>query len=306
MTIERSSPVSDMTSDQNAPHETPSVSRFTRTKSADGNGAVVHLHDDTAPHAPVPAWRQRRRNRILAAATELFATRPYPLVSMDEVADTARMGKATLYRYFPSKEDLYVAVFDLVLDELNARLDAATAEGGGPSLVLRRMIGILVPALGDHFRGLRTIDDGVMHAAERKRRLFRNRRHVITGHVEETIMAGIESGEFRGVRAATCAHMIVGMIWSLTVNSTNRPTWSRRPSATCSSTGRWPRHPSRSSSSSRALAKQSTFTKIMDCFVALLLATTIRIQPFTESSVVRASMPARRGTASSGPTCRRA
>ncbi len=157
----------------------------------------------------VPAWRQRRRNRILTAATDLFATRPYPLVSMDDVADTAHMGKATLYRYFPSKEDLYVAVFDLVLDELDTRLDEARAEGGSPSAVLRRMITLLAPALGEHFRGLRTIDDGVIQAAERKRRLFRSRRHVVTDHVEEAIIAGIEAGEFRPIRPAACAQMIV-------------------------------------------------------------------------------------------------
>jgi AcrR family transcriptional regulator len=171
----------------------------------------------------VPAWRQRRRNRILAAATELFANRPYPLVSMDDVADTAHMGKATLYRYFPSKEDLYVAVFDLLLDELGARLDEAIALGGGASAMLKRMIAILAPALGEHFRGLRTIDDAVMHAAERKRRLFRNRRQVITSHIEDAIIAGIESGEFRPVQATICAQMIVGMIWSSSVSTSESP-----------------------------------------------------------------------------------
>ncbi|HEY1723513.1 MAG TPA: TetR/AcrR family transcriptional regulator [Magnetospirillaceae bacterium] len=210
---ERSS--SEMPGDYDNAHEAAHPPRFTAPQPAED--------DDGLSHAAVPAWRQRRRNRILAAATELFATRPYPLVSMDEVADTARMGKATLYRYFPSKEDLYVAVFDLVLDELNGLLDVAAAEGGTCSEILRRMIGILVPALGEHFRGLRTIDDGVMHAAERKRRLFRSRRHLITGHIEEAIIAGIERGEFRGVRAATCAQMIIGMIWSLSTNSSDTP-----------------------------------------------------------------------------------
>lgn len=208
--------VSDINSDHDSSHDATVVQpRLGPTRPV--------ADDDDLAHAPVPAWRQRRRNRILAAATELFATRPYPLVSMDEVAETARMGKATVYRYFPSKEDLYVAVFDLVLDELNGQLEAAQSEGGGPSAVLRRMIGILVPALGEHFRGLRTIDDGVMHAAERKRRLFRNRRHLITGFVEETLIAGIERGEFRSIRAAQCAQMIVGMIWSLSVNTSDSP-----------------------------------------------------------------------------------
>jgi AcrR family transcriptional regulator len=168
----------------------------------------------------MPAWRLRRRGRILATATALFAARPYSLVSMDDVAESARMGKATLYRYFASKEDLYVAVFEQVLDELDARLDAAVSEGGGAPEVLKRIIGILAPSLGEHFRGLHTIDDGVVRVAERKRRLFRNRRKVIVERVAQTIMAGIAAGDFRPVQAAACAQMMIGMIWSSSVGMT--------------------------------------------------------------------------------------
>ncbi len=165
----------------------------------------------------MPAWRQRRRGRILATATALFASRSYSLVSMDDVADAARMGKATLYRYFPSKEDLYVAVFEQVLDDLETRLAAAVAEGGGPAGVLRRIIGILAPSLGDHFRGLANIDDGVVRVAERKRRLFRMRRQSILARVEETIRGGIAAGEFRAVEPGVCARMMLGMIWSSSI-----------------------------------------------------------------------------------------
>jgi len=167
--------------------------------------------------ARVPAWRQRRRGRILTTATTLFAARPYPLVSMDDVAEAARMGKATLYRYFASKEDLYVAVFEQVLNDLDARLDAAVAEGGSAPAVLKRIISILAPSLGEHFRGLHTIDDGVVRVAERKRRLFRIRRKTIVERVEEAIQAGIAAGDFRPVQASACAQMMIGMIWSSSV-----------------------------------------------------------------------------------------
>jgi len=173
-------------------------------------------HRDESPR-PAVGWRQRRRDRILNAASALFAERPYALVSMDELAEAAEMGKATLYRYFPSKEDLYVAVFELVIDRLAQQLEAAAAQGGGPTVVLTRMIAALTPALGEHFRGLRAIDDGIVQVAERKRRLFRSRRHLITSVLEEVILAGVESGEFRPVRAAACANMIVGMIWTCSV-----------------------------------------------------------------------------------------
>jgi AcrR family transcriptional regulator len=171
----------------------------------------------------VPPWRQRRRDRILAAAADQFAARPYSLVSMDDVAAAASMGKATLYRYFPSKEDLYVAVFDRVLDELTGKLAAAAAQGGSAIAILTRLIATLAPTLAENFRALRAADDDVIQAAERKRRLFRNRRQSITARVEEAILAGIAAGELRPVRANACAHMIVGMIWTYSANLPESP-----------------------------------------------------------------------------------
>jgi len=179
----------------------------------------------SAPPMPVerdvsatPAWRRRRRERILAAAADQFAARPFQLVSMDDVAAAAAMGKATLYRYFPSKEDLYVAVFDQVLDELSHRLAATVALGGTQKAILARIIATVAPTLAEHFRALRVADDDLAKAAERKRRLFRNRRQTVTAWIEDAIAAGIASGEFRTLKPAACAHMIVGMIWTLSAN----------------------------------------------------------------------------------------
>ena len=53
--------------------------------------------------------KQRKRGTILQAASALFSDRDYHLVLMDDVATRARVGKGTLYRYFPTKEALYIA-----------------------------------------------------------------------------------------------------------------------------------------------------------------------------------------------------
>jgi AcrR family transcriptional regulator len=132
---------------------------------------------------------------------------------MDELAEAAAVGKATLYRYFPSKEDLYLAVFARALDQVTAALDQA-AESGSAKESLVRMIGTLVTALAEHLRGLRSVEDGQAQVAERKRRLFQSRRHHITSRIERVLVEGIARGEFRPVRASACAQLIVGMIRS--------------------------------------------------------------------------------------------
>ena len=51
--------------------------------------------------------RDDKRERILAAATAVFAERDFHQVSVSEVASRAGVGKGTLYLYFPTKDDLH-------------------------------------------------------------------------------------------------------------------------------------------------------------------------------------------------------
>ena len=70
------------------------------------------------------------RAAILRCASEVFSSRPYHEVLTDEISGRLKMGKGTLYRYFASKEELYLATiveglagFRAAIDE-TLRLDA--------------------------------------------------------------------------------------------------------------------------------------------------------------------------------------
>jgi AcrR family transcriptional regulator len=52
------------------------------------------------------------RERILDSAYELFSRRGIRAVGVDEVIDRASVAKATLYRHFPSKDDLALAFLE--------------------------------------------------------------------------------------------------------------------------------------------------------------------------------------------------
>lgn len=67
----------------------------------------------------------RNAERLLAAARELF-DEVGPDVPLDEVAHRAGVGNATLYRNFPTRGDLLVAVYADEVAELCARGDAPT------------------------------------------------------------------------------------------------------------------------------------------------------------------------------------
>src|SRR3984893_1619052 len=60
-------------------------------------------------HPPLRADARRNYDALLAAADELFTTNG-PDVALDEIARRAGVGNATLYRHFPDRRDLLVAV----------------------------------------------------------------------------------------------------------------------------------------------------------------------------------------------------
>jgi AcrR family transcriptional regulator len=60
----------------------------------------------------IPQSRPDARERILETAYELFSRRAIRDVGIDEVIDRAGVAKATLYRHFPSKDDLVVAFLE--------------------------------------------------------------------------------------------------------------------------------------------------------------------------------------------------
>jgi AcrR family transcriptional regulator len=61
------------------------------------------------PHLPRRADALRNRERVIAAAAEVFAVKGMD-AGVPEIAQRAGVGKATVYRSFPSKEHLVAAV----------------------------------------------------------------------------------------------------------------------------------------------------------------------------------------------------
>ena len=77
----------------------------------------------------------RSRGAILDAAEELFAERGYDAVSLQEVADAAGVSRATPSYFFGSKEALYRAVLDRVMEPAHDLVAAVRAlgESGAPA-----------------------------------------------------------------------------------------------------------------------------------------------------------------------------
>ena len=61
-----------------------------------------------------------RTGEILAAARIVFARHGYGAATVDEIADAAGVAKGTVYLYFPSKRDLFLATLREGVEALHA------------------------------------------------------------------------------------------------------------------------------------------------------------------------------------------
>ncbi len=74
---------------------------------------------------PPGASSDSRREEILDAATDLFAEFGYSDAVTKDLAEKLQVGKGTIYRYFPSKRDLFLAAADRVMRRLRVHIDSA-------------------------------------------------------------------------------------------------------------------------------------------------------------------------------------
>jgi len=75
-----------------------------------------------------------KRERILAAATAVFAERDFHRVQVSDVATRAKVGKGTVYLYFPTKDDLQRVALEGSLERVAAEVVRA-AESDAPVAV---------------------------------------------------------------------------------------------------------------------------------------------------------------------------
>ena len=74
--------------------------------------------------------KEERRQAIVAAAAELWDETTYADFTMSEVAERAGVVKGTVYLYFETKEQLFLALVGEMLSDFFDDLDARLHEGG--------------------------------------------------------------------------------------------------------------------------------------------------------------------------------
>ncbi len=99
--------------------------------------------------------RLRHRNEILDAAEALLARKNFHECSMAEIAQEAEFAVGTLYNFFESKDELYVALLDRIGEEFMAEFERRAAGQEDPVEALGELVRLKAEFLRAHGPALR-------------------------------------------------------------------------------------------------------------------------------------------------------
>jgi AcrR family transcriptional regulator len=134
----------------------------------------------------------RNRERILEVAKGVF-TRQGANASLEEIAKQAGVGAGTLYRHFPTRDELIEGVYRNEVEKLAAAA-ARFAEAMPPIEALRAWMLLLV----DYIAAKHIIAPALNTIAGGPSRLHQGSRTTIQGAIDELARRAKECGDLRG------------------------------------------------------------------------------------------------------------
>jgi AcrR family transcriptional regulator len=156
------------------------------------------------------------RDKILDVAEVLFARRGFEGVGMREVADAAGLGKSSLFHHFRSKAQLYLAVLERLLAQIDERLQAALAAPASPAERLDRWIDALIDALAEREPAARLLlrglfeDDAFDAEAWPEGLAAEKRLESILQGILELLRDGAKAGAFRQTSGPHTVQTLIG------------------------------------------------------------------------------------------------
>lgn len=154
--------------------------------------------------------------RILSTAAALFAQFGYNGVSTREIASSAEVNEVTIYRHFPRKRDLYVAVLSAELQRIHLRGELLTrlAEARTGRIALATTFDLISTALAQQPQLLRLLGFSVLELSEDLDPLLRRHLGELVEVVARYLQPWIDNGELRSANAKTLVLTLIAIILS--------------------------------------------------------------------------------------------
>ncbi|MGA3373213.1 MAG: TetR/AcrR family transcriptional regulator [Terracidiphilus sp.] len=154
--------------------------------------------------------------RILATATSLFARHGYNGVSTRDIASAAQVNEVTIFRHYPRKHDLYLAVMKSGLRQLHLRGDLLTsiAEARDGQTALARTFDLISKTLMEKPDVLRLLQYSALELSADFEPLVRLHLSEFVEVTARYLEPWIQKGELRCASGKTLIFTLVAIVAS--------------------------------------------------------------------------------------------
>lgn len=156
--------------------------------------------------------QKKRRTEILESAKEIFSSAGFHKADMNEIAKCAKVAKGTVYLYFSSKNELFIAVIRDGLENLSQKISNEVEN-------IDRSVGKIKQAISTYmmfFKENQALYRILMHPdLELMDDIVKTMKDVKLSKLPllgETLRKGMEEGQIRKVDEKSLSYMILGMV----------------------------------------------------------------------------------------------
>lgn len=155
------------------------------------------------------------RDNILQAALNLFASKGYHETSMSAVAESAGVGKGTLYWYFSSKDEMFRQVVNEKGEVLYEQLESLLELQLPADQVLRKLTEIKMAFIINNQKLSQILLNHIQSNDEEFKEKLMEKHKKIIEVVQKIMQRGIEENTFRSASALHMAVAFLGMTNSI-------------------------------------------------------------------------------------------
>jgi AcrR family transcriptional regulator len=152
--------------------------------------------------------------RILATAATLFARFGYNGVSTREIASSAEVNEVTIYRHYPRKRDLYLAVLSAELQRVHLRGELLTrlAEAPDGRTALACTFELIVTTLQQQPQLLRLLQFSALELTDDLDPLLRRHLGELVEVLARYLQPWVERGQLRCANAKTLVLTLIAIV----------------------------------------------------------------------------------------------
>ena len=158
--------------------------------------------------------REVRKQRILKGALEVFKLYGLEGATMDQIAQQSGFGKATLYYYFKSKEDVFSAILEDGWENIWESLEPIIAHDDGPRNSFIKLL-IKIAEIAQSRPGLFEFLFNAPKTIKLEQQPWKEYQHRLYGVIQGLLEDGVKAGEFPKINPELMFKALGGLFMGL-------------------------------------------------------------------------------------------